>query len=115
MAQIRKSPENVVRSGLIATYISDFTVVGSNTYIIRNNGKVLLHIKKSAAVVCNLIITTPNTVDSLAVADRTVVIPASTGDKFIGPFPPSMYNDANGDIEISFSDVDGITGAIIQT
>ena len=115
MAQLRKTPEDVVRSGLIATYASDFTVVGSNTYIIRNNGKVLLHIKKSGAGACNLIITTPNTVDGLAVGDRTVVIPATTGDKFIGPFPPSIYNDGNGDMEISFSEVTGITGAILQT
>ena len=115
MAQLRKTPENVIRAGLIATYASDYTVVGSNTYIIRNNGKVLLHFKKSAAVNCNLIITTPNTVDGLAVTDRTVVIPATTGDKFIGPFPPSIYNDANGDMEISLSDVDGLTGAILQT
>ena len=115
MAQIRKSPENVERSGLEATYISDFTVVGSNTYIIRNNGKVLLHFKKSGAGNCDLIIITPNTVDGLAVADRTVVIPATTGDKFLGPFPPSIYNDVSGDMEISLSEVTGLTGAILQT
>lgn len=115
MAQLRKTPEDVIRSGLAATYHADFTIVGSNTYIIRNNGKVLLHVKKSASVNCDLIITTPNTVDGLAIGDRTVVIPATTGDKFLGPFPPSIYNDANGDMEISFSDVDGITGAILQT
>lgn len=115
MAQLRKTPENIVRSGLIATYLSDYTVVATNTYIIRNNGKVLLHFKKSGAGNCDLIIITPNTVDGLAVGDRTVIIPATTGDKFIGPFPPSIYNDANGDIEITLSEVTGLTGAILQT
>ena len=115
MAQLRKTPEDIVRSGLAATYASDYTVVASNTYIIRNNGKVLLHFKKSGAGACDLIIITPNNVDGLAVNDRTVVIPATTGDKFIGPFPPSFYNDANGDMEISLSEVTGLTGAILQT
>lgn len=115
MGQVRKTPEDIVRSGLAATYISDFVVVATSSFIVRNNGKVILHMKKSAAVNCNLIIITPNTVDGLAVGDRTVVIPATTGDKFIGPFPPSIYNDANGDMEFTFSDVDGITGAILQT
>ena len=115
MAQLRKTPEDIVRSGLVATYANDYTVVASNSYLIRNNGKVILHFKKSASVICNLIIITPNTVDGLAVGDRTVAIPADTGDKFIGPFPPSIYNDGNGDMEITLSDVDGLTGAILQT
>lgn len=113
MAQLRKAVENVVRTGLAATYHNDFTVEGSNTYLVRNNGKVFLHFKKSGAGNCTLTVVTPNTVDGLAVTDLTVTIPATTGDKFIGPFPPSIYNDANGDIEIKLSEVTGLTGAIL--
>ncbi len=114
MAQLRKEPQAVVRNGLAATYHSDFTVGGSNTYLIRNPGNVILHFKKSGAGNCDVTIITPNAVDGLAVADRTVQIPASTGDRFIGPFPPSIYNNVNGDIEISLSEVTGLTGAILQ-
>lgn len=114
MAQLRKAPEKVARTGLAATYHSDFTVEGSNTYLIRNNGNVILHFKKSGAGNCNLTIVTPNTVDGLAITDQVVVIPATTGDKFVGPFPPSIYNDINGDIEIKLSEVTGLTGAILQ-
>lgn len=114
MAQLRKNPEKVVRPGLAATYHADFTVAGSNTYLIRNPGNVILHIKKSGAGTCTLTVITPNTVDGLTVADLAVTIPATTGDKFIGPFPPNIYNNGNGDIEVSFSEVTGLTGAVLQ-
>lgn len=114
MAQLRKNPEKVLRAGLAATYHSDFTVIGSNTYLVRNPGNVILHLKKSGAGNCDVTIYTPNTVDGLAVADLTVQIPATTGDKFIGPFPPAIYNNQNGDIEIGLSEVTGLTGAVLQ-
>lgn len=113
MAQLRKDVEPVTTSGLAATYHSDFTVGGSNTYLVRNDGKTILHFKKSGAGDCDVTITTPNTVGGNAIADRVVTVPASTGDVFIGPFPPSIYNDVNGDIEFSLEEVTGLTGAIL--
>lgn len=115
MAQLRKTPERVSRAGLAATYYSDFTVIGSNTYLVRNPGNVILHFKKSGAGDCDVTITTPGNVDGdLAIPQRVVTVPATTGDVFIGPFPPSIYNDSNGDIEFGLEDVTGLTGAILQ-
>lgn len=114
MAQLRKAPEAVSPTGLAATYHSDFTVGGSNTYLVRNDGKTVLHFKKSGVGDCDVTIITPNTVGGNAIADKVVTVPASTGDVFIGPFPPSIYNDSNGDLEFSLEEVTGFTGAIIK-
>lgn len=113
MAQLRKNPEKVGSSGLSgATYHSDFTTAGSNSYLVKNNGRMLLHFKKTGAGNCDLIIITPQTVDGLAVADRTITIPATTGDVFVA-LPP-LYNNSNQDIEFTLSEVTGLTGAILQ-
>src|SRR5258705_12726063 len=76
-------------AGLVAT---------TNNYTFSNDGNVFMHIKKSGAGSCTVTITTPNTVDGFAIADATVVVPASTGDMMIGPFRPETFNDANGKV-----------------
>jgi hypothetical protein len=59
-------------------------------------------------------IDTPNTVDGHAVAQQTVTVPATTGDVFAGPFPKSVYNDSQGDLTFTLSDVDGLTAAALE-
>lgn len=112
MADVRLTVEKVVPGGLTATYNSGLLV--ANTYQVRNSGNVILHFKKSAAVDCVVTIQTPITVGGLAVAEQTVTIPATTGDKFIGPFPRPIYNDSSQDINFTLSDVDGLTVAVLE-
>jgi len=47
-------------------------------------------------------------IDGVAVAPRDVIIPAGTRRK-IGVFPKAHYNDANGDVLITFSAVTSVT------
>jgi len=112
MAEVRISVEDVVRTGLVATYNGSLSV--ANTYLVNNDGKTILHFKKSAAVDCVVTVQTPGQVDGLAIAERTVTVPASTGDKFIGPFPPSVYNDQVHDLRFTLSDIDGVTVAVLR-
>jgi len=112
MSDVRVAVERVVASGLAAAYTGSLST--ANTYMIRNNGRVIIHLKKSAAVDCVATITTPMTIDGLAVAERTVTVPATTGDRFIGPFLPSLYNDVAQDVRITFSDIDGLTIAVLE-
>jgi len=75
----------------------------------KNDGRTFLHVKKAGAGSCSMIIKTPAQLGGLDVAERTITIPATTGDMMIGPFPPSVYNDANGDMRFNFSEVTGLT------
>jgi hypothetical protein len=52
---------------------------------------------------------TPGTVDGLAVANLAVVVPATTGKKRIGPFPPDTYNQPDGTIKVTYSSVADVT------
>lgn len=112
MPDVRKNLENIVRIGLAAAY--DATMNITDTFLVRNTGRMLLHFKKSGAGACIVTIQTPGNVDGLAIAERTVTIPATTGDKFIGPFPPNIYNDVNGDVKFTLSEVTGLTVAFME-
>lgn len=113
MADHRLTPEVSTRAGLVATYNSGL-VASPDTYRFVNNGRTKIHVKKSGAGACTVTIPLASTVDGQAPASKTVSIPASTGDKFIGPFPKAYYNDAGGDVSgITFSEVTGLTIAVI--
>lgn len=112
MADVRISVERILQTGLEATYSGSLSA--ANTYQVRNSGRVFLHFKKSAAVICTVTIQTPAQVAGLDVAEQTVAVPATTGDRFIGPFPPSVFNVAAGDLEFTLSDVDGLTVAVLE-
>lgn len=112
MPDVRRTPENMTRAGIDLTDISG--LLTADVQIIRNNGKVFLHFKKTGAGDCTVTFSTPGTVDGLAIADRTVTVPATTGDIHVGPFPPHIYNDSVRDLRVSLSEVTGLTMAVAQ-
>ncbi len=113
MANVRKEPQKVVPGGLSgATYHGSLST--SDTYLVRNDGRVILHFKKTGAGNCVVTLETPGTVDGLAVSDRTVTVPATTGDVFMGPFSPRVYNDVSGDLKITLSEVTGLSFAVLR-
>lgn len=111
MADVRTDPQDVARGGLAATYNGGLSI--ANQYLIANNGRVILHFKKTGAGACAVTIKTPADVDGQAIADRVVNVPATTGDVFMGPFPPENYNEA-GDLKITLSDIAGLSFAVLR-
>lgn len=98
-------------SGLTPSYAPGSA---TETYLIPNNGRVFLHVKKTGAGDCTVTVPTPGTVDALAVTDYTATVVATTGDKMIGPFPMHHYNNAAGQISVTFSEVTDLTFAVIR-
>ncbi len=112
MAEIRLAPEQVVQAGLAATYTG--TLSTSNTYHVRNTGRTILHFLKDGAGDCDVVLVTPKTVNELAVADVTVEVVATTGDKVIGPFPRGAFNDGSNDLVFTLSNITGLTVAVLE-
>ena len=107
------SSQQLLNSGLAATYTST-GLSTSNTYSFNNDGRVFLHFKKTGAGDCTVTITTPGTVQGLAIADVTVSVPATTGDKFVGPFSTSLFNDASQNVSYTLSDTVGLSVALLR-
>ncbi len=90
------------------------SITTGNVYKVRNNGRVLLYFAKTGAGNAIITITTPNTVGLLAIADQTFTVPATTGKVWAGPFPPGIYNDTSGDIDIVTDEGTAITIEAVQ-
>jgi hypothetical protein len=111
MALIRLNPERPTDAGLAATYNA---VTTTDTYLVRNSGLVVLHVKKSGANPCTVSVTPQRTFKGKTIPATTVVVPATTGDRFIGILPGDLYNDTNGDVSVTFSEVTGLTVAVLD-
>ena len=44
----------------------------------------------------------------------TLVVPATSGDKWLGPFAPDRFNDINGFVQVTYSAVTGLTVSAVQ-
>jgi hypothetical protein len=110
MADIDLTVQKLAATGITPEYTGSLST--GNTYKVRNNGRIYVHAKKTGAGACTATIETPKTVGGLDIDDQEVTIAATTGDVMIGPFPPSIYNDSSGDVNITFSEVtDLVVGA----
>lgn len=108
MADTRATVLVTVPTGLTTSYTSGI-VAGTTDFVVKNNGAMRIHCKKSGAGSCTVTIKTPAKFGGLDVAEQTGTVPATTGDLIFGPFPGSLYNDANGDLRFNFSEVTGLT------
>lgn len=107
MANIAVTTQYPTANGITPAYQAPNT---TDTYQVQNDGKTVLHVKKTGANPCNVTIQTPGTVDGQAIADRVVTVPAASGDKIIGPLSREAYSDT---LNITFSEITGLTFAAI--
>jgi hypothetical protein len=69
-----------------------------------NDGRTILCVLNTATA-CNITLITQSTVDGQAVADPVIAVGIhATQVTLIGPFPPGIYNNDDGDMEIDIDD-----------
>ncbi|WP_110513740.1 hypothetical protein [Herpetosiphon llansteffanensis] len=83
---------NVTDNGLV--------VGATDTYFIPNNGRVVLLVTSTPG--CTVTVQTPGSVDGLPITDLTASVGAAK-QHIIGPFPTTIYNQADGTIQVTFS------------
>ena len=111
MARTALTVQPMARTGLEATY----GAANGDGHSFQNDGRTFLHIKNGATD-CVITVATPRTVDGQAVTPRTVTCTADE-ERFIGPFPPSLFNQmgAAGDVvHVDFDDVSNVTVAALR-
>lgn len=84
----------------------------------KNNGRCLLHVKNASGSPITVTIDDPRSSQPVGATafnpDVVVTVPATTGDRIIGPFPVGRFNDDNGAINLVFSAVTSVTAAVFQ-
>lgn len=111
MARAVLSVQKVVPSGLAPVYSAGNQVDGHE---FANDGNVLLHVKNTGGGACTVTVQTPAIVGGMAVADAVVAVPATTGDRMIGPFNTTIFNQAGGLVYVDLSTATGVTLAAIK-
>ena len=82
--------------------------------------RVYLHVKNTGGTVCNVTIPTPITIDGKTVTDLTFTVPATTGERIVGPFPHAVYCQVDAVLSlthavyINYDQVTGVTVAAIK-
>lgn len=100
-------------TGLTTSANSSLTAT-TNTYTFINDGRTIVRCNKTGAGACTVTATTPATVRGVAIADPTYTVPATTGNVYLGPFSPDIFNDANGLVSLVFSETTGLTVEVIS-
>ena len=109
MADVNVSVQQIDRAALTPVYTGSLST--GNNYLVPNDGRTFLHIKKSGASNCTVTVVTPGTVAGQAIADLTATVVATTGDKMMGPFPPDVFGPT---MTVTFSEITGLTMAAVR-
>lgn len=78
-----------------------------------NSGAEALLVENAGTSSVTLTFTTYKTVDGLAVNDLQVVVPAGE-THLVGPFPTDIYNDPDGNAQVSYSSATGVKVAVVK-
>ncbi len=74
-----------------------------------NDGACYLEVKNTGGGICTVTVLTPAKVSGMDVAELTVSVPATNGNKKIGPFPTRIFNQAGGLVYVDLSTATGVT------
>lgn len=105
--------QQVALAGLTPTYAS--AGVAGDSFA--NDGNVMLHIKNTNAAARTVTVVVGvgrPAVPGYTPTNNAVVVPLTVGDKMIGPFDPTVWNDANGLVQLTYSAVTDVTVAAIR-
>ena len=111
MARTEITPQQIVRTGL-ASALATPDLANGNQFV--NDGQCFLYVKNASGSPITVTIDTPGTVDGLAIANLTVSVPATTGERMIGPFPPGIYGQADGKVYVDWSSVTSVTAGVFR-
>lgn len=77
-----------------------------------NDGRVLCHFKNTSGGAITVTFVAQVACNRGTIHSTTLVVPATTGDKMIGPFDPQIFNDSNGMLQMTYSGVTNLTVAV---
>lgn len=112
MPRTALSWQEVVIAGLTPTF-GAVDQPNGNTF--PNDGNVYIEVKNASGVPITVTLSVPaKGPGGLSYTNPTVSVPATTGDKIIGPFDPTAYNQAGGVVNVDFSAGTSVTIAVIH-
>lgn len=103
--------QEVLLTGLEPAYVA--AAAGGDYFA--NDGKTLLEARNASGGNITVTVASQKTCDQGATHNAAVVVPLTTGQRMIGPFNRTRFNDANGRVQITYSGVTSLTVAAIRS
>ena len=116
MADVVLTREQMVRTGLAVTYVSLDNV---DVYFAPNAvGKMFLIFKNTGGSPSTVTFDLSKLVAGAVLTDQTVSVPATTGERLVGPFPAEWQDDLGpnpGHVKFTQDQATGVTVGIIRS
>lgn len=90
-----------------------FSAPGAGGDSFQNTGREYVELRLGGSVNSTVTFQTPLSITGLALADQAVVLTAP-GTVKCGPFAPSVFNDAGGNVNISYNGTANLTVAAFR-
>jgi hypothetical protein len=111
MARTALTPQNIAVAGLAPSFSAGDA---ANGHEFANDGATFLEVKNAGGSPITVTLLTPYTYQGVAITDPTVSVPATTGDRMIGPFPTTVFNTAGGLMQFDLSGATSVTVAVFR-
>lgn len=108
MARTAITPQSVTTAGAAIT-LEAANVAGNSVRFVDHRA---IWVKNASGSIVTVTLPTPGTSDGLAITDRTVSVPATTGERLIKLHRNEMQSD--GTVNIDYSAVTSVTVAAID-
>ncbi len=110
MARTALTVSPIDRTGLDPSY----SAANVDGHSVENAEREFIHVKNGSGGSIDVTFITPGVVDSQAIADRVVAVPAGE-ERMIGPFPRGTYNQPGTTVvHVDFSAVTSVTCAAFR-
>jgi hypothetical protein len=103
---------NVQRTGLTGL-ATTFTAASAGGDSFVNSGRAYLHVKNGDTTDKTITVNSQTPCNYGFDHDAVVTVPAA-GERIIGPFPKNRFDDANGQVQITYSAVTSVTVAVVE-
>lgn len=108
MARTALTVNQIAPSGLAAA----LAAANVDGHSVANDGRTFIHVKNASGAPINVTVkASAYKVGGLALTDVVIAVPATTGERLIGPFDPTAFNQSGGEVNVDFSAVTSVTVA----
>lgn len=101
---------NINHTGLAPS----FTAAAGGGDQFANDGRIFIYVKNAHTSGQTVTVNSQSNCSFGFDHDVAVSVPATNGERLIGPFPTSRFNDSSGNVQITYSGVTSLTIAAIR-
>lgn len=98
---------------MLLTGVAPSFVPVANGDVFANDGKTYIEVKDAGGTQDVVTIPAQSSCNQGTLHDSVTTVPATTGDRVIGPFDPVRFNNANGQCTVNHSFTTSVTCAVI--